>query len=122
MVCQSVDRVDDFWSIAGLAETVQIDLSVLNYIVQDGGHLVHRIGELKHYAQSVKDIGLGLRGRVSGTPVQPRRKRDRILNGRLNLIHAPKCYERTRAVLGKLPPKRGYGLSTRLEVPIGDTR
>ena len=93
MVCQSIDRVDDFWSIPGVAEIVQSDFSVLNHIVQDGSRLVHRIGELKHHAQSVKDIGLGLGGRVSGTPVQPRGQRDCILNGRLNLIHAPRCYE-----------------------------
>ena len=99
MVSQSVDRIDNFWSIASLAEVVQSDFSVFNHIVQDGGHLVHRIGELKHYAQSVTNVGLGLGGRVSGTPVQSRGKRDRILNGRLNLIHALKCYERTGVVL-----------------------
>jgi hypothetical protein len=72
---------------------------VLNHIVQHGGHLVHWIDKLKHHAQSVKDVGLRLRGGVSGTEVQPCGQCDRILNGRLNLIHALRYYERTDAVL-----------------------
>jgi hypothetical protein len=89
VVCQSIDRVDDFWSIPGAAEVVQGDFGVLNHIVQRGGRLVQRIGKPKHYAQSVKNIGFRLRGRVSGTPVQPCGQRDRILSGRLNLMYAP---------------------------------
>jgi hypothetical protein len=58
-VRQSVDRVDNFWSIPGVAEVVQGDFGVLNHIMQHGGHLVHRIGKLEHYAQSMKDMGLG---------------------------------------------------------------
>ncbi len=91
MVCQRIYRVDDFWSIPGVAQVIQGDFGVFNHIVQHGGRLAHRIGKPKHYAQSVKHIGLCLGGRVPGTPVQPCGQRDRILNRRLNFIDAPRC-------------------------------
>jgi hypothetical protein len=85
---------------------VQGDVSVLNHILQHGGRLVHRVGKMKHYAQSMKKIGLGLGGRISGAAAQPRSQRNRIFNGRLNLMHPPRRYERSIAVLRKQQSKR----------------